>query len=212
MPKTFDERFQVNTEKPLEKDAFDSALTNRESACMYKPTPANEFARMMEHIPSSVKKGRLIDFGCGKGRVLILAYETGFKKVTGVEFEPSLCQQTRENLQSIGLSEVEVIEKDAVDYRIPEDATLFYFFNPFGIHILEKVLLNIVDSLSQHPREAYVIYAMPAHPEAFYPDRFIPVARNAEGVSEYAVFAIKTDEMTQFEKALVRLEEIKKGL
>src|SRR5665213_388580 len=39
----------------------------------------------------------LVDFGCGKGRVLIVAANCGFKSLTGIEFSQNLCIEAEEN-------------------------------------------------------------------------------------------------------------------
>ena len=39
-----------------------------------------------------------MDLGCGKGRVLMLAVEYGFARVTGVDYSASLCEIARRNL------------------------------------------------------------------------------------------------------------------
>lgn len=211
MAESFDKLYAVETGNCLKKEEFDSSLDNIDSAYMYKPTLPDTFSKIMQHIPASVKKGRFIDFGSGKGRALILAYEAGYQHVTGVEFEPSLCQQARENLVKAELNYVEIIEQDAAAYPVPEDSTLFYFYNPFNIRVLEKVLANIVDSISHNPREAYIVYAMPNHTEAFYPDRFTPIAANeSEAEREYIIYAIKRDVITPFEKAMMKLKRRKK--
>ena len=40
----------------------------------------------------------IVDFGCGKGRVLVVAAYYGFNKITGIDFAKELCDEARKNI------------------------------------------------------------------------------------------------------------------
>lgn len=47
-----------------------------------------------------IPKGKvLVDIGSGKGRVLLVASEFGFREARGIEFSPKLCAIAKENLE-----------------------------------------------------------------------------------------------------------------
>ena len=89
------------------------------------------------------KKDKIIDFGCGKGRVsFFLAYLTK-AKIIGIEYDERLYERALENhKRCIYSNKVELVNCNAKDYIIPLDVTGLYFFNPFSVEILKDVLEN----------------------------------------------------------------------
>ena len=57
-------------------------------------------------------------------------------------------------------------------YLIPDNAQVFYFFNPFGEEVLQKVIDNIKESVKQHPRKVYCIYLNPKFKAVFEENGF----------------------------------------
>ena len=53
------------------------------------------FRRLMRTLSLPPGSG-FVDFGCGKGRVLLLAAGFGFARITGVEFAKELCDIAKE--------------------------------------------------------------------------------------------------------------------
>ena len=107
-----------------------------------------------------------VDLGCGKGKVLLMASEYGFKRIVGVEFSHELCQDAKKNLfiyrKKVGVDmNVSIIESDVVDYEIEDDENVFFMFNPFDEVVMSKVLSNINMSLEKKPREIWLIYYNP---------------------------------------------------
>jgi len=107
----------------------------------------------------------LVDFGCGKGRVLIVAARFGFTKITGVEFARELCELAEKNV-AVNRSRYpraifSVLHMDAVDYKVEPDDEVFFFYNPFNHLVLIRVIRNIQASLKTHPRKVHVIYLFP---------------------------------------------------
>ena len=113
----------------------------------------------------------IVDFGCGKGRVLVLAAYYGFKKIKGIDFSTNLCIEAEANIEKIipvfPETVFDVICADAADYKIQKDENCFFFFNPFDEVIMLKVVRNILSSLKEYPRKVYVIYINPLHKEIF---------------------------------------------
>jgi SAM-dependent methyltransferase len=111
-----------------------------------------------------------VDIGSGKGRVLLIAAQYGFRKVVGVEFSPALCVIARANIERFRAksklrSAVEVVEGDAAAYQFAADDCVLFMFNPFDGYILTKVVRNLGDSLRKHPRRLCVIYNTPRYHE-----------------------------------------------
>ena len=47
---------------------------------------------------------------------------------------------------------------DATTYTLPDNADRCFFFNPFALHTIKRVLGNIFDSLYHHPREILLFF------------------------------------------------------
>lgn len=114
--------------------------------------------------------GTLCDVGCGKGRVLLLAAEYGFRRAVGVELSASLCAKARENarryLARTGCAtEIEVLENDAGSHEFRGDENLVFLFNPFTRQVLERVLDNLERSLAETPRPLHLVYNNPVEQE-----------------------------------------------
>jgi SAM-dependent methyltransferase len=103
-----------------------------------------------------------VDYGCGKGRVMLVAMEIGFKQVIGLELSPLLVNQCLENLdkycrRNSCQSKFLVLEQNAATYLPPSDACVFYLFNPFSPVIFEQVMKQIAISIGKNPRQVYIL-------------------------------------------------------
>ncbi len=78
---------------------------------------------------------RLLDLGCGDGRVLVRAAEGFGAKVTGVELDPRLADVAREVLLAAGL-DGEVVGGDFDDVAIDADV-VFAFLSPATLQRLQ---------------------------------------------------------------------------
>lgn len=122
-------------------------------------------------LPEQLKQKPFIDFGCGKGRALFVAEQSGFTQLIGVDIAQELIDDANANNtvyhKKNPSSNIEFIFEDATKYQIPFNASVFYFFNPFGADIMQAVIKNIKENVKQHPRAIYCIYLNPKHKEVF---------------------------------------------
>lgn len=112
----------------------------------------------------------IVDLGCGKGRVMVVAAYFGFTKITGIDFAKELCEEATLNInktQSIipGI-EWKVIHANVLDYTISSDDTVFFMFNPFVEETLNVFLDKLEDSCKLFPRKTSFLYASPQHANA----------------------------------------------
>jgi SAM-dependent methyltransferase len=104
-----------------------------------------------------------VDFGCGKGRVLLVASEFPFRKIIGVEFVPPLAETAMQNLKRYRSSDakcsaIEVVTGDAVEYELPPGPLLLYFFSPFSRPVMEQIVQNLERSIQVSPRDLLVLF------------------------------------------------------
>lgn len=124
----------------------------------YEPT---DYA-VLERLISTVYIGKhnvLIDYGSGKGRVsFFLAHETRCRCI-GVEFDERLWERSLANQKTAVVGKrVEFIHDDAVTFKVPKEADCCFFFNPFALHTLKRVLANIFDSVYQETRRMRLFF------------------------------------------------------
>ena len=162
----WDRRRGVETEDRVDEKELDTDSPNREHALGYIPTSQWSFRAVVGSLwdlgvrPSEFT---LVDLGCGKGRVLLMALEAGFRAAIGVEFAPELARIAAENLRSYRgrLGAASVHCGDAAAFPIPQDPVVLFINNPFRGPVLEAVAENMRCSFAGHPRAIYVVYLFP---------------------------------------------------
>ena len=50
----------------------------------------------------------------------------------------------------------------AEEYEVPAEVNICYFFNPFSVEILHKVMARIIESWYEYPREVFLFFYYPA--------------------------------------------------
>jgi hypothetical protein len=126
------------------------------------------FARIMQTLNISYEDYVFVDFGSGKGRIVMLASELPFKKIVGVELALTLHEVAQKNLvlfrsKSRKGENVELVCMDAAAYPPPIDNTVFYLFDPFPLPVVSAVIENLRQSLLRHPRKVFLAYVNPTH-------------------------------------------------
>lgn len=141
---------------------------NRRFAAEYMPTPGWVLRRILHRLPAARPEFAFVDVGAGKGRMLLVAAELGFKRVVGVEFARELSEIARANAaeqrrRCPGATAVEVLHDDATTFPVPEDPCVFFLFHPFDAPVLEAFVENVRRSWHECPRPIYLVYVNPVH-------------------------------------------------
>lgn len=142
----------------------------------YEPTPYCVLERLADS--GYLRKGNtLLDYGCGKGRVeFFLFWQTRCRSI-GIEYDERIYEKAVENQKraaAAGRVTFELV--NAEQFQVPEEADRVYFFNPFSLEILQKVISRIIDSYYAAPREILLFF--------YYPS------------DEYISFLMTVDELT----------------
>lgn len=109
-----------------------------------------------------LERNVFVDYGSGKGAAIIHAKALGFKQTIGVEFAKELHEQAIDNIQKLGLEDVEAIYADATTHILPDNISVIYLFNPFDEVVMEKVVNNILEQKINFKNKVYVIYGNPS--------------------------------------------------
>ena len=128
----------------------------------YEPTPYT----VLERLANSGlirKKDVVLDYGCGKGRVdFFLSYQTRAKTI-GIEYDERIYQSAIENQKKAASgAKTEFIMTRAEVYDVPLEVNVCYFFNPFSVELLRKVIARIVESYYAAPREITLFFYYPS--------------------------------------------------
>lgn len=128
----------------------------------YEPTPYC----VLERLADSGFFGEgdvVLDYGCGKGRVgFFLSCRTNAKTI-GIEYDDRIYRDALENRNRV-LSDRKpgFVRTGAEVYEVPGEVNRCYFFNPFSVEILHKVLARILESYYACPREILLFFYYPA--------------------------------------------------
>lgn len=128
----------------------------------YEPTPYSVLERLAN--TGYIRKGNtLLDYGCGKGRVdYFLSYQTRCHSI-GIEYDERIYKKAMENqATAVSGNRVQIEMENAEWFIIPKDVDRIYFFNPFALEILRKVMHRILDSYYESPRKLQLFFYYPS--------------------------------------------------
>ena len=194
----FDVKYKTDTCSWVGLDELAVDHRKKKHAFSYQQThavPLRKLLRKLKIPPGKV----LVDLGCGKGRVPLVASEFGFKETRGIELCPNLCDVAIKNFaiyreKTQTNTNFVIVNKDVIDYEIKDDEEIFFLFNPFDNHVLEKFLQNVKDSLHRRNRGIWIIYRNARYRETI--ETTMNVTKVMEFISwgqDFVVFNVKQD-------------------
>ena len=167
----FDIKYKTNTLQitPLEK-LYDIKSKNKNFGTQSQASYVYLFQKAFKEFGRDNTKHTFLDFGCGKGRALLLAAKQGFKKVIGIDFSQELCDISEKNINKFqkkikGRASFSVECADAATFIIPKEVDTIYFYHPFEKNIMEMVLKQIEISIKKYPRNILAVYCNEQYPE-----------------------------------------------
>jgi len=128
----------------------------------YEPTPYS----VLERLANSGlirKRDVVVDYGCGKGRVdFFLSYQTKANTI-GIEYDERIYQRAVENQKmAVSGARTEFVLARAEEYELSSEVNRCYFFNPFSVELLRKVMARILESYYENPREIFLFFYYPS--------------------------------------------------
>ena len=128
----------------------------------YEPTPYTVLERL---VGSGLfrQEDVVLDYGCGKGRVgFFLGYRTKAKTI-GIEYDERIYERAVENRKStISRVKPEFVLTRAEEYELPAEANRCYFFNPFSLELMRRVMARILGSWYECPRDIFLFFYYPS--------------------------------------------------
>lgn len=160
----FDRRYGTDTAGEVQPEdlGIDDPDT-RKAAVRYLPSPPAITRRLLSELDVDPAAWSFVDFGCGKGRVVMVAAQFGFKRVEGVEISRALHLIAEDNARRFAAAEPQAAPivvrcADARTVELPPGDTVLHFYHPFDPPVLADVLANVGRSLASSPRRIRIVY------------------------------------------------------
>jgi len=158
----FDRRLRVRT---TGIDATSEIEPQNPAASHAGLSQASRVRPLMELLQKRLNVGGgFVDFGCGRGRAMLIAAEAGFTTISGIEFCEQIHQAARDNcrryLEFHPDHRFEVLHQDMVSFQpsVERGDRFFYFFHPADEKILAQCAENLRRFYELHQREMIIIY------------------------------------------------------
>lgn len=110
----------------------------------------------------------VLDYGCGKGRVLIYINHCTGCRTTGVEVMDEFCDKAVLNVESYKRAHrerfgdnVSIVKIAAQAYMLPQSINRIFFFNPFSIAVFKSVMTRVVESYYKERRRIMMFFYYP---------------------------------------------------
>lgn len=152
----------VQTTGDVELSCLKIFSPNRTHGVLYQPTAPGVAKNLLLRLELDYSEYVFIDFGSGKGRVIVIASEFPFKAVIGVEFAEELHRVATDNVRkyrraTVRCGNVSCLLMDAADFVFPATPLVLFFFNPFDKTLMLTVIKRLQRSLTAFPRDVWIL-------------------------------------------------------
>lgn len=150
----------------------------------YQASGEDVLARALDRLAIDPSGWRFVDYGSGKGRVVLAAARLGFAEAVGVEFSPELHRVAEENgrrfIAAGGATRAPAfVLGDAGAFDPPSGPLLAYLYNPFGPPVLDEVVARL-EAKAAGGDPVLVAYLDPQHADRFAADRWATISRTPQ--------------------------------
>jgi len=186
----FDRRHGTDTARIREIGSLSIDSANAVHAVRYEPTAEAVALQALSSIPTDVRSFSFVDYGCGKGKILLLASAYPYRSLIGLDFAPELVEVARRNVEAFERAQerecrTNVLCAEAGDFDPPEGNLVAYFYNPFGRPVMEKVEEQLRQAAIRCDCDMFVIYVNPVHRHVWQDKPHWQIAVEGEGFTVY---------------------------
>ena len=181
----FDRAYGTDTagfHEPTAREIEDDVA--RTQAITYIASPETVTRWALNRLPIDPSAYSFVDFGCGKGRILLVASTYPFRRVLGIEISDRLAATARANVEKFRVTgtprcgEIEIRREDARQSRMPDGNLILHFYHPFGQLVLHDVLRRLAHWLDVTRRRFHLMYLCPT----------VAAAAVEEALASYPIF------------------------
>jgi SAM-dependent methyltransferase len=138
----------------------------------YAGTPPAVAEQLIGAVADRARGFTFVDYGAGKGRVLLIAARYPFERVVGVELSEPLIRVAQANAAAYRqrhpeLCPIEFVHTDALNYELPPTPCVLFFYDPFRASLMEHIGQQVRASFLANPRKMFVIYYFPVFAHVF---------------------------------------------
>ncbi|MEM7042799.1 MAG: methyltransferase domain-containing protein, partial [Pseudomonadota bacterium] len=168
----FDEKWGVETTRTHSLNSFQIDSKIARHGARYQAGDGDRLLEIMDDIPIPYENFNFIDFGSGKGRIVMCASLRNFARVYGVEISQELVAFSKKNLEIFKekaniKSQIEIQCINAQEFSIPSGNLVCYFYNPFDEEILRPIIEKLEDIIKNDNYHIHVVYAEALHRDVF---------------------------------------------
>lgn len=177
----FEKRHGLDLESTVANEGLAPAShPDRSHATFYQPITTRSMQEVLAFVQGeNLPFDYFVDLGCGKGKACFLALRHGgFRKAIGIDISKSLIEVANRNKRRLRMRNVDFVELNARNVRLPSANCLVFLFNPFDEFVLDAVMRNNV----QHFRAttSVVAYANDLHKAVLVRRGLAPIYENAD--------------------------------
>jgi SAM-dependent methyltransferase len=149
--RAFENKYGIRTSEKSQiiyRESLQTDSLNRQHATAYQGV----WFDIIEMLALEAKKNSInladltfLDVGSGMGKACFCAHELGFKNIRGFDFDSSLVQKAKDNLEIIKNKmniDVDFFVADAAEFVAQVEPTFLFFYHPFDHIVMTKFLNN----------------------------------------------------------------------
>ncbi|MDF2495736.1 class I SAM-dependent methyltransferase [Sphingomonas sp.] len=167
----FDRRWGTDTGGTVNLSALSVSRDRALLGCGYQASNGVALEEALAAAGVNPADYSFIDYGSGKGRVVMIAAALGFRRAIGVEFAPELHDVALQNGDRFAAAggastRCEFVLGDAGSYDPPAGPIFAYIYNSFGTVILREVLNRLEERAAQGD-PVVAVYVNPRNRDAY---------------------------------------------
>ena len=175
----------------------------------YEGAPVLTCISLIRRLPADRGEYTFVDYGSGKGRVVLLAAALGYRRVIGIEFARELHEIALANVLRFQRrlfwkkTDIHLHLGDAAQFELPQDKCIVFLYNPFPEFTLREVLTRAAESYQRTPRELYLVYLNPRFLPTLAKTAFLHLLADERFLGRRAaIFMAPGDDRPQSQNAL----------
>lgn len=161
-----DKQYGTDTAENVKLHGLDICSPNYLYGHYYRATNYPILLEILGRLALRHENYTFVDYGSGKGLVLLQAAGYPFKKVIGLEFARELHEIARQNVERypphLRRSEIELVLGDALEFIPPAGNLVLYLYDPFEAPLTRQVIARIREF--RRGRDVVVAYVWSKNP------------------------------------------------